>query len=488
MTISFDSIPITLRVPGQFIEFDSSRAVQGLSVVPFKALIAGQKTSAGTVAELIPTLITSADQARAAFGVGSQLANMIAKWRGINRFTELWGIAIDDAGSAVKKAGTITMTGTVTAAGTLVVYLGGFRVQVAVASGATVTQIATDLDAAIALITDIPFTSSPSVGVVTVTAKNGGTNGSAIPIVLNHFTGEELPAGLSVAIAETVAGATDIDLDEIVAAIGETQYQVVVVPWIDASNLTKIEAELSDRWGPIRQNDGHAFTASGDTVSGVTTLGTGRNSEHVTIISTLGSPHAPEDVAAAAAAQVAEKGNADPARPFQTLPLTGILAPRPEVRITISEADTLLHNGISTLTTDAGDIFRIERLITTYQTNAQGSADEAFLNVNTVMTLSLLRSTFRTRFSSKYGRHKLASDGTRVRSGQAVLTPRAAKAEAVSIFRDWESFGWVENVDQFKDDLIVERNAENPDRLDILLPPDLVNQLRQLGVKIQFRL
>ena len=117
MTISFDSIPITLRVPGQFIEFDSSRAVQGLSVVPFKALIAAQKTSAGTVAELIPTLITSADQARAAFGVGSQLANMIAKWRGSNRFPELGGIAIDDGGHARKKRGRGKMTGGGTAAG-----------------------------------------------------------------------------------------------------------------------------------------------------------------------------------------------------------------------------------------------------------------------------------------------------------------------------------------------------------------------------------
>jgi phage tail sheath gpL-like len=75
-----------------------------------------------------------------------------------------------------------------------------------------------------------------------------------------------------------------------------------------------------------------------------------------------------------------------------------------------------------------------------------------------------------------------------VGSGQAIVTPNVAKAEAIAIFRDWEAAGYVENVSQFKDELVVERNADNPDRLDILLPPDLVNQLRQLGVLFQFRL
>jgi phage tail sheath gpL-like len=34
----------------------------------------------------------------------------------------------------------------------------------------------------------------------------------------------------------------------------------------------------------------------------------------------------------------------------------------------------------------------------------------------------------------------------------------------------------------------VERNINNPNRLDVLLPPDLVNQLRIFAVLAQFRL
>lgn len=40
----------------------------------------------------------------------------------------------------------------------------------------------------------------------------------------------------------------------------------------------------------------------------------------------------------------------------------------------------------------------------------------------------------------------------------------------------------------FKKYLIVERNADNPNRLDVLFPPDYVNQLRVFALLNQFRL
>ncbi|MNG29476.1 Phage tail sheath protein [compost metagenome] len=62
------------------------------------------------------------------------------------------------------------------------------------------------------------------------------------------------------------------------------------------------------------------------------------------------------------------------------------------------------------------------------------------------------------------------------------------KAEALAKFREWEELGLVENIDDFKANLVAERNASDPNRLDVLLPPDLVNQLRIIANKIQFRL
>jgi hypothetical protein len=48
--------------------------------------------------------------------------------------------------------------------------------------------------------------------------------------------------------------------------------------------------------------------------------------------------------------------------------------------------------------------------------------------------------------------------------------------------------GLVENLVQFKAHLIVERDPNDPNRVNVLYPPDLINQLRIFAVLAQFRL
>ena len=99
-----------------------------------------------------------------------------------------------------------------------------------------------------------------------------------------------------------------------------------------------------------------------------------------------------------------------------------------------------------------------------------------------------LRFTFRNRILARYPRHKLANDGTRFGAGQKIITPKLGKAEAVAWFREMEELGLVENFDQFKTDLVVERPSTDPNRLNFLLPPDLINQFVVGAASIQFRL
>jgi phage tail sheath gpL-like len=88
----------------------------------------------------------------------------------------------------------------------------------------------------------------------------------------------------------------------------------------------------------------------------------------------------------------------------------------------------------------------------------------------------------------KYGSHKLADDGTRYGAGQAIVTPSVIRGEIISLYRIWEDAGLVENADAFGTYLVVERNALDASRIDILFPPDLVNQCRVFAVLAQFRL
>jgi len=489
MAISFISIPTNIRTPNVFVEFDNSRAQQGPSVMPHRLLMIGQKLAAGSEPALTLKQVTRVDQAKALYGRGSILAQMLEKSLQNNLITETFAIALDDDGAAVAAVGSFTLTGSPTEAGTLSLAIAGQRARVAVSSGQALSAIASAAVSAINAIADMPV--SAAVGgspeEIELTAKNAGLLGNDIDLRVNLFSDEELPAGLGVTVSAMSGGSANPDISSVIPLMGETQYTEIALPYTDAANLTVMETELESRFGPLRQNDGVAFSAARGTLGSLSTLGNSKNTQVLSIMSVQG-PSSPWEWVGAVSGAAALSLQQDPARPMQTIPLQGIIAEDADKRFIQSERNTLLFDGISTHIVDSGGNVLIERMITTFKENAFGSPDTSFLDVNTLATLSFLRFDFRARFSNKFPRHKLANDDVRPAPGQAIITPSIGKAEAIAIFRGWEDLGLVEGGDQFKRDLIVERNAQDPNRLDFLLPPDLINQLRVTGVQIQFLL
>lgn len=191
-------------------------------------------------------------------------------------------------------------------------------------------------------------------------------------------------------------------------------------------------------------------------------------------------------LAAVLGAVAAKSLSIDPARPLQTLPLPGIMAVSPGWRRSRAEREFDLHNGISTTFVDAGGNVCIERMITTYTKNSLGAPDPSYLDVTTIATLSYLRYSVRTRVQLRFPRYKLADNGTRIAPGQAIVTPNIIKSELIALANEWEEQGLVENVETFKKSLIVERNANDRNRVDVLAQPDLINQFRIFAEQIQF--
>lgn len=487
-------IPGNLRTPFVSVAFDASQARQGPALLAYRALLLGQMVAGGSAPANVPVLLTSAAQAKTLFGAGSQLALMAAAWFAANTFTELWAIPVADAGGGVAAVGSITVTGAPTAAGTLYLYIAGQRIPVAVASGASLASIATAIATAITANADLPVTAAVDGALtskVNITAKNKGTAGNAIDLRINYNTGEALPAGLGatlVAIGATTAGATNPTLTAAITAMGDTWYHIIAHPWANAVELAVLETALADRAGPLRQIDGLAITAAIGSPGTLVSLGGARNSQYSCIVASTGIPSAPFEVAASVAAIVALAAQQDPGRPFQTLGLPGIQAALPAERLTQSERNTLLFNGIATLVMGSGGAVQIERMATTYQDNAAGAADDAYLDAETVLTLMYLRYDFRNRIMTKYPRHKLGDDGGLYAAGQPVMTPAIGRAEAIAWFRDMEGLALVENFPAFKANLIVARDPVDRNRLNWTLPPDIINQLRVSAAVIQFRL
>ena len=88
----------------------------------------------------------------------------------------------------------------------------------------------------------------------------------------------------------------------------------------------------------------------------------------------------------------------------------------------------------------------------------------------------------------RFPRHKLADDGTLFSPGQAIATPKVIRGEILAWALELESAGLMENVAGFKDKLIVERDSTDKSRINALVPPDIVNQLRVFAGQVQFRL
>jgi phage tail sheath gpL-like len=486
LSIPFNSIPVAIRTPGQYIEFDNTRAVQGLPAVLHKMLVFGQRLAGGTQPAGQPVRILSAGQAQDHFGRGSMLASMLAALKNANTYTECWAVAVDDLAAGAFAQGEVTFSGAPTEAGTLNVYIAGVNVRVGVSSGQAAASLATALAEAVQSAPDLPVQASAAGPVVTLTARHKGEVGNGIDVRLNYYGGERTPKGLVVEVEALVGGTGNPDLTAAIASLADEQFHTWVVPYSDAQNLARVEAALQQRFGPMVQREGHAFVAASGTHAQITALGDSRNSPHLTIMGAGKSPTPATSWAAVAAAVDAYEP--DPARPRQTLLLPGLLPPAISDRYTREERNLHLFHGVSTTLVDAGGQVLIERLITTYKTSAFGVPDISYLDIETMRTIAYLRLSVRARIALKFPRHKLASDGTRFGPGQPVVTPNIIKAELVALFAQWEEAGLAEGMAQFKRDLIVQRNTEDPNRLDAVIPPDVINQLRVFAAQIQFRL
>lgn len=485
--IAFNQIPLIIRVPGQYIEFDNSRALQGLSAVYHKILVIGQRHTTGTIAANVPKRVLSAAQAEEYWGRGAMLTDMVAALKEANSLTECWAVALDDNGAGNRATGTITFTGTPTESGTLNLYIAGKRIQIGITSGQAVAAIATNVANAVNADTSLQVTAAAALGVVTLTARHRGECGNYIDVRTNYFFSEKSPKGLNVAIVAMSGGTANPSISTALAAIGDEQYHTIVMPYTDTSNLVLIESALTDRWGPMVMKEGHCFSAASGTHSTIDTLGASRNSPHLTIMGTGKSPTPPWIWASVLGAVDALES--DPARPRQTLELRGCLPPAESDRFTYAERNILLFDGISTHMVDQGGVSRIEKIITTYQTNPFGVEDISYLNVERMRTLAYLRYDSRAMIALKFPRHKLANDGTRFGAGQPVVTPSIIRDEFIARFDLWEAAGLVEDRPQFIRDLLVQRHdpAINPNRVDAIIPPNCINGFEIFAGQVQFR-
>lgn len=491
--MSFNTIPANIRSPLFYAEMDNTQA--GYFTQNQRILLVAQKLATGSAVAGVPILVTRTDDAKGLFGLSSMLTSMHEIVRKNDLIGEVWCLPVDDPAAGVAAAGTVTFSGSPTESGTLNFYIGADRIQMAVSASQTPAQLATALAAAITADTTLPVTAVAAAAVVTITARHKGLLGNDIKLQVNYrgsAGGEVTPAGTGIAIVQPTGGAGTPNFDSAIAALGDEEFDFIIHPYGDTTTLDTFKLLMNDnagRWSYSKQIYGHVYTAKRDTLVNLQNFGVLRNDQHHTIAGfENGVPNTCWEYAAAYGARNAVFIKADPARPTQTGILQGILPAPASQRFIKAEREVLLNAGIATSIVDSGGNVMIERAITTYQKNSFGQKDPSYLDSETMHQLAVVTRRMRYRITQKYPRHKLGDDGQTFGAGQAIITPKVARGEFLAEYKAMELEGLVENYKLFAQHLIVERNANDPNRLDVLFPPDLVNQLRVFAVLVQFRL
>ncbi|ARB29980.1 phage tail sheath subtilisin-like domain-containing protein [Pseudomonas tolaasii] len=492
MAIGFSHIPADIRVPLFYAEMDNSAANSAQSTL--RRLIVGQVNDNAASAEIGSlVLVSSVAMAKRIGGQGSMLASMYETFRKSDPVGEIWCLPLQNTSGSVAKAD-LKLTGAATQGGVLSLYVGGVRVQASVVNGATAAVAANALALKVNASADLPVTAAAADGTVTLTAKWTGDSGNDINLQLNRLgqsNGEQTPDGLAATLGKMAGGAGVPDQLAALAALGDEPFEFICLPWADTTSLNAWQGVMDDnsgRWSWAKQLFGHVYTAKRGTVGTLVAAGQARNDQHVTIQAM--EPGVPQPFwvqAAALAARTAVFISADASRPTQSGSLPGLDPAAPSERFTLTERQSLLNYGIATAYYEGGYV-RIQRAITTYQKNAFGQADNSYLDSETLHQSAFIVRRLQSVITSKYGRHKLASDGTRFGAGQPIVTPSTLRGELIAQYAKLELEGHVENAELFAEHLIVERDSQDPSRINVLFPPDYINGLRVFALLNQFRL
>lgn len=488
MSVAFQNIPSNLRVPLFYAEVNAGQSpYQG----PSRTLLIGQKTASGTAPANTPIILSGDPQPLV--GNGSMIAEMAIWARQNHPFGEIWMLPLADPGGAAQTWTLTIASGISGSNGSLSVYIGGEKVSIGVGPTDTNATVATNLAAMInqgyvkfGRTLAFPVTASPATNVVTLTHRNAGALAAKFSI-LKDLVGDEGSLQTFMTIAAGTTGTGVPSLGTALASLGDMEFDYICSPYSDVTTLDVMKDFLgmtSGRWSPIQQLYGHHLTVMFDGFANLASFGLGRNDPNCSIMGVVDSPSPPWRWAAAYGARIAfDKnlgGEVDQAYrisvPVQTLDLVGIRPPQSKVNwFSITQRNTLYQDGIAGFKVQADGTVMLDRVVTSYLTNAFAQPDITWLDIETRLQMVYFVRYMRQRITQKYGRCALSDDNPT--GNPSIVTAKILKAECIHIYEELHQGGLVENTDLFSKSLVVERSSD-PNRVNAYLPVDVVNQFR----------
>ena len=484
MAISFSEVPESLRLPGAYIEIDGSQAGLGndLPIV----LLVGQKLESGSAPAGEIIRITSPFDAAKKAGKGSMLHDMATHYRKIDPTFDLFILPYADNSAGIAATGAITVSSAAYESGTLALYIAGKRVSVGIKSVDNANATAEAIAKAINKAEGIPATATFDNDKVSLTAIHKGSCGNGIDLRLSLF-GEPAPQGLVLNISAMAGGAGDPETGNLEAIIGTRWFKYIALGINDKATLMAWHQESQRRYKVPIQAGFRAFTALRADFETACDFGQACNFEHMSTTMLGISPITPWQAAATITAAAAPRLWNTPTISLEGVPLPAMFADVSYNQFT--QNNSLLFKGISVMEVGKDGACYIKRLISMYQTRSDGSADDAWLDINTAEVMERIRYDQRIGAIKRFRGSIAAKSNEGYRPGIKVVTADDVKTFLLSIYKltFMQDRAWVQSYEYYKKSLIVEQDPTNPSRFNFRDDPVITSPFYILAGRSQFR-
>lgn len=464
--IIFNEIPNSIRKPDVYFELNTKGGNSALPQNVQKVLVIGQAIAGKEFG--VPKQIFNTNEAEVHSGKGAIAHIMARDAIKANQGIQLFVVNVEDNASAIAAVRTLAVSGSAAEAGSFVISVNAQRFQINFAAGESTDSIAAKIKAAFDTDNFLPYTTAQATSNVTMTAISKGSIGSSIPIKIDLSNANSIVVGLT----ETTEGTGESDIEDTLTAIAGERYQVICSGVNDAPNLAYLKTYITEQSNALNKKAGrvHAAVDPDKTVSEAITLADGVNDGRCTLWFYRGSLSSAFSTAAAAAA--VEASEEDPARSLNGLVLNGIGVPSDSTDyFSDPELEALLYGGIAPIQpTVSRTETEIVRWITTYTTDGSGNPDPTLLDGNTFKTLDYVRDSIVQRLSARYRRAK-----------KTARILEAIRADVLDVLYRLEDAEIVENVDLYKDGVLVVPSDSDNNRANVKVPTDIVNPLHVIA-------
>ncbi len=406
--------------------------------LPRKILLVGlfDDTTKTGIIEHVPLLITSPEDAADKLGFGFMLHRLAIKANVGSNGVETWAAPQDQPGAGVAATGTVTLSGTASAAGTLYLYIAGDLIQVAVPKGTTAAQLGPLVETAVNADTNLPVTAGAVAAVVTMTAKDKATWGNKITLTFNWGFQEVMPAGISAVVVDMASGAGAVDVDPVLVELGsgddsnEDHFTGVVHGYLQDSGVldsfSDYVGEGNDFLGCYSKTVARPFRVlTGDTDPGssaltaLLALGNGRKQDRTNgVIAVPDSPNHPSEIAALAIGIMERTNNDRAAESYIGKLMPGIIAGPTANRWTkeYDDRDTAVKAGVSPTVVESGAVL-LQNVMTFYHPDAVPITSNGYRSMRNISIIQNILSNQKANFNlEKWKSIIIVEDITKVKS------------------------------------------------------------------------